>query len=398
MSIIAFHSVVSSHPRTGLVWLTKILLVCVPFLAFGSAHAAVEIDHKPLKKVSSGKRITIEAEITEPGGIRRALLYFNSDQEPLWHHVRMTGRDTRYSGQILATDVTVKRLNYQFLVVYGDDEIQKSEVFTVKVKRDRKAAERLSQQEPTDIRIDVSSIEDAYDVKKALERYKRVDAADRSRELNLAEQPRADSRIEVRSEIRPDIDSLKGFRDYVNLSYVPGGEAVGVAAGVVEVSKAIPGAGAGAGTFAGAATVTGAGTGVGAVLGGVVLAGAAAGAAGSSGDDDGGHGGGGGSVPPGAVVSACGGLTTSGSDAPETHVVQLGRNSGTFPFSYEHYSIRDRVVVIYQGGTLFDSGCVGGSRSVNLSYSGGASSIEVRVSPNCAGGSSTLWEFRVGCP
>lgn len=98
------------------------------------------------------------------------------------------------------------------------------------------------------------------------------------------------------------------------------------------------------------------------------------------------------------ITVACGTTQVAGGDAPVTRTVQLGKKAGTFNFSYNTYSVQDRMVVTYQGRTLFDTGCVGASDSVNLAYSGTSTSVTVSVSPNCAGGSGTQWTFTVGCP
>jgi hypothetical protein len=95
----------------------------------------------------------------------------------------------------------------------------------------------------------------------------------------------------------------------------------------------------------------------------------------------------------------CGSTQVAGGDTPVTRTVELGRSSGTFNFSYNTYQIADRIVVTYQGKTLFDTSCVGTSGSVNLTYAGTATSVTVSVTPNCSGGgSSTQWTFTVGCP
>jgi uncharacterized repeat protein (TIGR02543 family) len=94
----------------------------------------------------------------------------------------------------------------------------------------------------------------------------------------------------------------------------------------------------------------------------------------------------------------CGSVQVAGGDLPVTRTVELGASSGTFNFTYDTYSIADRMVVTYQGSTLFDTGCVGASGSVNLSYSGTATTVTVSVTPNCAGGTGTQWTFTVGCP
>jgi hypothetical protein len=101
---------------------------------------------------------------------------------------------------------------------------------------------------------------------------------------------------------------------------------------------------------------------------------------------------------PSATPVPCSSVQVAGGDAPETRTIEMGRMSGTFNFSYDTYSIADRIVVLYEGKTLFDTGCVGASGSVNILYIGTSTTITVQVTPNCAGGSGTQWTFKVGCP
>lgn len=104
------------------------------------------------------------------------------------------------------------------------------------------------------------------------------------------------------------------------------------------------------------------------------------------------------SPTPTATPAPCSSTQVAGGDTAETRTIQMGKTSGTFSFSYDTYSIADRIVVSYEGQTLFDTGCVGASGSVNLSYAGTSSIVTVRVTPNCAGDSGTQWTFTVGCP
>ena len=96
----------------------------------------------------------------------------------------------------------------------------------------------------------------------------------------------------------------------------------------------------------------------------------------------------------------CNQQNVAGNDAPVTRTIELGRTSGTFTFTYNTYTVPDRMVVSYAGRSLFDTGCVGTgvSRSQNLSYSGTSTTVSVQVIPNCAGSSSTGWDFTVSCP
>jgi len=100
------------------------------------------------------------------------------------------------------------------------------------------------------------------------------------------------------------------------------------------------------------------------------------------------------------VSPICGeGVTTGNNEVPSAFPVELGRNDGTFTFRYETRDAKDRVQVFYEGQQLFDSGCVGETRSVELRYGPGASSqVDVVMQPNCGGTSMTSWLFEVGCP
>ncbi|MBF0319699.1 MAG: hypothetical protein HQL01_07850 [Nitrospirae bacterium] len=95
---------------------------------------------------------------------------------------------------------------------------------------------------------------------------------------------------------------------------------------------------------------------------------------------------------------ACNSTAVAGNDTAQTIKVSMGKSSGTFTFSYDTYSVKDQMVVSYEGKTLHDTGCVGKSGSVALSYSGTSTEVTVAVTPNCAGETGTAWNFTVGCP
>ena len=105
------------------------------------------------------------------------------------------------------------------------------------------------------------------------------------------------------------------------------------------------------------------------------------------------------SVSQEPVAAPCNAQVRPGGDTPETHRVGLGRFSGRFDFLYNTQSLEDRMIVRYEGSTLFDTGCVGtgGTLTQTLSFSGRSSIVEVEVIPNCAGGSGTGWSFSVSC-
>ena len=87
-----------------------------------------------------------------------------------------------------------------------------------------------------------------------------------------------------------------------------------------------------------------------------------------------------------------------GSDAPETHIVEMFQRAATFEFSWQTYSVKDEIVVEYEGKPLYQTGCVGSSGTQKIHFEGKSTEITVRVNPNCAGETGTVWDFTVECP
>lgn len=103
-----------------------------------------------------------------------------------------------------------------------------------------------------------------------------------------------------------------------------------------------------------------------------------------------------GAPPP---VAQCSKVQNAGGDQADTRNVPLGATSGTFTLTYQMWSIKDRIRVLYDGATLFDSGCVSDGKTQLLPYSGLASFVTIQVEPNCTGTTSgTAWNYTVACP
>jgi hypothetical protein len=102
--------------------------------------------------------------------------------------------------------------------------------------------------------------------------------------------------------------------------------------------------------------------------------------------------------PPVRHQSNCNDQQQAGGDPPEEHTIDLGQSYGSFTFDYNTVSQKDQIIVTNGGVTIFNSGCVGESKSIELSLKGYSPTITVRVNPNCEGGSGTAWYFTVHCP
>lgn len=95
----------------------------------------------------------------------------------------------------------------------------------------------------------------------------------------------------------------------------------------------------------------------------------------------------------------CNTLYGSGSDSPEQYSIQIPFGSATnYQFYYSHITVKDRTHVYYNGRKIFDSGCVSGSKTVDLNLGNGGGTVKVIVDPNCEGTSSTQWSIKLTCP
>ena len=90
----------------------------------------------------------------------------------------------------------------------------------------------------------------------------------------------------------------------------------------------------------------------------------------------------------------------SGQNKPSTYIVELGRTSGSFTLEYDTYRIKDRILVSYEGRTLYDTGCVGtsGNKTKTISYYGYSTQVTVQVLPDCMNAGNTDWEYTIHCP
>ncbi|MFZ5906411.1 MAG: hypothetical protein ACOYVJ_03240 [Nitrospirota bacterium] len=323
------------------------------------AGTTTKIKHEPAQYFVPGYRIILSAEVKDKKGINLVRCYFKTPQQADYVFVAMESVGSRFKAILPAPNITTEAIDYLFLVVNGKNEVVRTSVFTIKgLKIDKVPAWQSIGSEGT---------------------------------------------ITVSSELTEAQTVLPGFTDSITMDFVESAARFGYVAGLYNTAKMAEAGGASgiaqAASYAGGVALSTGGIGtlgwIG--LGALVVGGGAAGAAalsggGGGGDDDGGGG--------GTVVQQCSQVNLPGGDTPETRTINLGKKSGTFRFDYDTQNQEDRMRVIYQGSTLFDSGCVGtkGTRTQWISYSGSSSQITVSVEPNCYGGTGTAWEFTVFCP
>ncbi|KAE9547840.1 hypothetical protein FO519_008948 [Halicephalobus sp. NKZ332] len=98
--------------------------------------------------------------------------------------------------------------------------------------------------------------------------------------------------------------------------------------------------------------------------------------------------------------SACDGQQVAGADTPVTRRYNMNTTAAkNILFSYETYTIKDRITVSYEGKNLFDSSCVGteGEKYAPISFKGNSVEVRVDVEPNCEGTTGTAWYFTLPC-
>ena len=305
----------------------------------------IEITHDPVEEATAGQRIALEASVEDEAGVEVVRAYFKAVEAAEFNFVPLEAAgDKTYKGVLPAPANGVGAIDYLILVKDANNIVVKTQTYRIVVKDDDDAAAAIAKNE----------------------------------------------QINVYTELQQAPTEITGFSDNIAIDVVESAGKLGVVAGIYSAASA--GSSTSGAVAGGTVTASTGGFSTTAIVVGSVVAAAAtvggiAAIASSSSDDDGGDG----------VTAQCNQTTQSGSDAPETHNIGLGKSSGTFNFSYEMYSIKDRMTVSVGGQTLYDTGCVSGSRTVPVTFSGGTTAT-IQVYPNCAGGSGTAWNFTVTCP
>ena len=101
--------------------------------------------------------------------------------------------------------------------------------------------------------------------------------------------------------------------------------------------------------------------------------------------------------PDTSRIVDCSTTAKSGKDKPETISVRVGRKAGIANFSYQMYTIKDRMIVRYGGNTLLDTKCISGGGKKPLYLNGASDYVTVIVMPACER-KGTEWNFKLECP
>ena len=94
----------------------------------------------------------------------------------------------------------------------------------------------------------------------------------------------------------------------------------------------------------------------------------------------------------------CNEQTVAGGSTPDDRIIDVGKANTTVKFSYETYTVKDRIDVYYKNKQIFSTGCVGASGNAVLALDDSETTFRVNVIPNCAGNTDTAWFYSFQCP
>ena len=212
-----------------------------------SKSAGTSIKHKPVAYITPDKRIRLEASVEDSKGISLVRVYFKADNQADYLFVPMeTTTAGSYAAILPGMAKGAKSLDYLFLAVNNDNQVVKTQVFSVKQKEDKDAP--------------------SWQMVKS------------------------EGDIQVWTELGKAPSVAESFSDSIAMNAVESGGRFGVVAGLYEGSTSAAASGtAGSATNAGTIAASAGGLSTAAIVGAAVVGGAAA---------AGGGGGGGGTAAP----------------------------------------------------------------------------------------------------
>lgn len=349
------------------------------FLAGTAAAAATKMKHSAPDYFVPEERIKMEAQVTDPSGVKVVRCYFKAAGEADLVFVPMTlAGKNMYTAVLPAPSASTTQIDYLFLSVNNNNEVVKSQNFAVMKNAAKGVPDWQAVPKEGEIKVSME-LDNAPKELRGFSDNVTIDVVESSARFGVV--------AYLYHELMDD-------GSHGGASQSGSGVAVGAEGGVTASAAAATGA-TSAGTITAStlgwstAAIVGLGVGAAAVAGGTVAV------IENNNDDSSSGGGGGGKIK-------CDEVAQSGGDEAATYTVNLGQNSGTFDFSYNHQWIPDRMIVTYEGAVLYDTGCVGTDDVVQtqeITYSGNSEKVTVTVEPNCDGTTTgTWWTFTVGCP
>lgn len=85
----------------------------------------------------------------------------------------------------------------------------------------------------------------------------------------------------------------------------------------------------------------------------------------------------------------------SGNQGIFTSTYDLGKNCGTFDFTYDAFTIPDQFQILFENQILLDTGSISNGTTIPITYTGSTSMVSVVVIANLTG---TAWTYTIGCP
>lgn len=196
----------------GLVW-----LILFGILASTAAYGAqTTIEHDPIPYFVAEKRIEVEAEVSDKAGIALVRCYFRAKglADFVFVPMKMWNKD-EYRGIIPAPSPGTAALEYLFLAVNMNNQVVKTETFSVNIRKDKKTP--------------------------------------------AWQQTGSTEKLTVKTELPQAPRELAGFKDSVTIDVVESSARFGLVAGGIYAATELGASGGAAGAAAGTAGTGGAG-------------------------------------------------------------------------------------------------------------------------------------------
>ena len=103
---------------------------------------------------------------------------------------------------------------------------------------------------------------------------------------------------------------------------------------------------------------------------------------------------------PNDGMGRCNEGTVAGGNIPDDRIISIGRSQFAIRFFYQTYIVPDEIQVYYEDNQVFTSTCIGTTleQSTIIFLNANASSLRVKVIPNCQGNPNTAWRYAIECP
>ena len=139
-------------------WMT-ILNCPLPSLAASTPSLSMKIQHNPVEEVTAGARIGLEAVVIDDSGVEVVRVYFRAAEAADYNFVSLSSTDNEtFTGTLPAPENHSGSFHYLILVKNGNNQVVKTETFTVAVKNNDNAEAAAAENEPITVYTELQQV------------------------------------------------------------------------------------------------------------------------------------------------------------------------------------------------------------------------------------------------